>query len=285
MKRVLLLTISVICGFAYLTANNKIFPLDGKQWKYSRVLLHIVPYVYEGKQWIDGDTLVDGKLCKKLYTLITTEDKRIEQKEVLEVGYCRQEGDKFYKNGVLMFDFGLKKGEIFSFEEDEAHAIVTHVTDTILTDGITRKCLTLRNYYPEEGIIAMASDKWIEGIGSLKSGIYGNLFMAGGYNTTLLSCSHNNTVIYEHENSKQINTPYPDTPQYNIRTTGQTLLCTAPNATILEVYTMDAIKVGEAAFSNGQAVVKVGKVPAMYLYIVTYPDGHRESGKARISEK
>ena len=58
---------------------------------------------------------------------------------------------------------------------------------------------------------------------------------------------------------------------------------TAPNATKLEIYTMDAIKVGEAAFSNGQAVVKVGKNPAMYLYIVTYPDGHRESGKAVVN--
>ena len=145
---------------------------DGKQWDLSRVLLHNVPYVYMGKQWIDGDTLVDGKLCKKLYTLTTTEDERIEQKEVLEVGYCRQEGDKFYKNGVLMFDFGLKEGEIFSFEEEDVYAIVTHVGDTILADGIVRKYLTLKNYHPEWNITAMASDKWIEGIGSLKMGIY-----------------------------------------------------------------------------------------------------------------
>ena len=46
---------------------------------------------------------------------------------------------------------------------------------------------------------------------------------------------------------------------------------------------MDAIKVGEASFTNGQTVVKVGKTPAMYLYIVTYPDGRRESGKAVVN--
>lgn len=66
---------------------------------------------------------------------------------------------------------------------------------------------------------------------------------------------------------------------------GSSLHCTAPNAVKLEVYTMDAIKVGEARFVDGEAAVKVGQVPAMYLYIVTYPDGRRESGKARVSEE
>jgi hypothetical protein len=45
---------------------------------------------------------------------------------------------------------------------------------------------------------------------------------------------------------------------------------------------MDAIKVGETSFINGEAVVKVNKIPATYLYIVTYPDGRRESGKVVV---
>ena len=61
--------------------------------------------------------------------------------------------------------------------------------------------------------------------------------------------------------------------------------CTAPNAVKLEVYTMDAIKVGEARFVDGKATVKVCEAPAIYLYIVTYPDGRRESGKAVKNEK
>lgn len=67
-----------------------------------------------------------------------------------------------------------------------------------------------------------------------------------------------------------------------IRTIGSTLLCTSPNATKLEVYTMDAIKVGEGNFANGKATVKVDKVPATFLYIVTYPNGRRESGKVMV---
>ena len=70
-----------------------------------------------------------------------------------------------------------------------------------------------------------------------------------------------------------------------IRISGSTVSCTAPNAVKLEVYTIDAIKAGEARFVDGEAKVKVNKAPAMYLYIVTYPDGRRESGKVRVSEE
>ena len=67
-----------------------------------------------------------------------------------------------------------------------------------------------------------------------------------------------------------------------ISVNGSTITCTAPTATKLEIYTLDAVKVGETAFANGEATVKVGKVPASYLYIVTYPNGRRESGKVAI---
>ena len=63
---------------------------------------------------------------------------------------------------------------------------------------------------------------------------------------------------------------------------GQSLLCTSPNAVKLEIYTLDAVKVGEARFTNGEATVTVDKVPATYLYAVTYPDGRRESGKVMM---
>ena len=68
----------------------------------------------------------------------------------------------------------------------------------------------------------------------------------------------------------------------NIQVNGSTILCTSPNAIKLEVYTMDAVKVGETAFISSEAIVKVDKVPTTYLYIVTYPDGRRESGKVMM---
>ena len=59
----------------------------------------------------------------------------------------------------------------------------------------------------------------------------------------------------------------------------------ATGASLLEIYSINGMKVGEARFADGEATVKVGEAPAMYLYIVTYPDGRRESGKARVSEE
>lgn len=70
-----------------------------------------------------------------------------------------------------------------------------------------------------------------------------------------------------------------------VRSIGETICCTAPNATKVEVYTMDAVKVGEAAFANGEATVATGKTPATYLYIITFPDGRRESGKIATNSK
>ena len=72
---------------------------------------------------------------------------------------------------------------------------------------------------------------------------------------------------------------------FKIKILGSTLLCTAPDALKLEVYTMDAVKVGEARFVNGEATVKVGSSPALHLSIVTYPDGRRESGKVVVNEE
>ena len=70
---------------------------------------------------------------------------------------------------------------------------------------------------------------------------------------------------------------------FKIKILGSTLHCTAPDALKLEVYTMDAVKVGEARFVGGKASVKVANTSTVYLYIVTYPDGRRESGKVVVN--
>ena len=72
---------------------------------------------------------------------------------------------------------------------------------------------------------------------------------------------------------------------FKINILGSTLHCTAPDAIKLEVYTMDAVKVGEARFVGGKASVKVANTSTVYLYIVTYPDGRRESGKIALQQQ
>ena len=76
----------------------------------------------------------------------------------------------------------------------------------------------------------------------------------------------------------------PIPPYSKVYCPSSIIFCSSTTATKLEIYTMDAVKVGEAAFTNGEATVKVGKTPATYLYIVTYPNGRRESGKVVIGK-
>ena len=261
---------------------------DGKQWNLHHVMPHAVDYVYNIKQWIEGDTLVDGELCQKLYTLTTTEDERISQKETLNVDYCQQVGRKFYKNGELMFDFDLQLNDTFLLVEflDTTYTMVTHVGDTILNDGVVRRYLKVNEFFPEYSYVKPNSyDIWVEGVGSLSMGIYDNRFTAKGYVTTLQSCTYDDVIIYQKENSSQIVVTNSETRGKNVRFLGQFLHCTAPGAVKLEVYTMDALKVGEAAFVNGEAAIKVGTTPALYLYVVNYPDGHRESRKVLVNEE
>ena len=77
-----------------------------------------------------------------------------------------------------------------------------------------------------------------------------------------------------------IKTPLEQSIQLNV--SGSTIFCTSPNAVKLEIYTMDAVKVGESSFTYGEATVKVNKNSATYFYIVTYPNGQRTSGKVVV---
>ncbi len=107
----------------------------------------------------------------------------------------------------------------------------------------------------------------------VKSSVYNPEDMdAGTENWTKIEDSSLQTIDYTPNLKKGV----------NISVNSSTLLCTSPTAVKLEIYTLDAVKVGEARFTHGEATVRVDKVPATYLYIVTYPDGRRESGKVMM---
>jgi len=93
-------------------------------------------------------------------------------------------------------------------------------------------------------------------------------------------------MFSEYSGKEQILKASPSTidriPKVNFFVNGSTLTFTYPNAVKVEVYTLDAVKVGEARFTNGEVTMTVDKIPATYLYIVTYPDGRRESGKVMV---
>ena len=92
-------------------------------------------------------------------------------------------------------------------------------------------------------------------------------------------------VIFAYNPPPTASISYQKFEHCTILITASTIHCTAPDALKLEVYTMDAVKVGEARFVGGEASVRIDKNPALYLYIVTYPDGRRESGKVALQQQ
>ena len=166
-------------------------------------------------------------------------------------------------------EFAIELG-IFQGNDTYKQQLDSIVGNTIYTSG------TYNRYWP--GVATFNQTKTLT-LGKLKEGDYTlhhNIRGLNGSAPTNIDTTF--TYTFTVMNPKQIRDLTRQDLQ--IRTIFSTLHCTAPNAVKLEVYTMDAVKVGEARFVDGEATVKVGQAPAMYLYIVTYPDGRRESGKA-----
>jgi hypothetical protein len=120
--------------------------------------------------------------------------------------YIGQKGDKVYlyfKSTDTMFpvmDFSLKVGDTYRQLDGSRGGyhdeyVVTAVSDTILynsTDPIARKCIHLQGMYYQ--------DVWIEGVGSVTTGIYGSYSVGfHGCRTTLMKCVDGNDLLYQFE--------------------------------------------------------------------------------------
>ncbi len=375
--------------------ESALLPLfeEGKIWECIGVNQSIPPqygHSYPKRTYtVQGDTLIEEVYYKKLHVRTVFENGDIEE-DIYPV-----QGNTPNAYG---FDFTLNKEDFLPMYESGNTQMgyqVVGTKDTILNDGIKRRCLMLEyisSRTKEDGTVkknVLDEDIWVEGIGSLKSGLIMNdPTISGGTRYTLQGVIIGNLSVYQRKTEDKkpatlvINDAYitPEAPSiddevrfnvllgtfpgnvsyyqkvdsivghtvyvsssfYGYSTTtmlpvvhdsslghleegeytlihtvktmptdiketftykfevkganqmeptisdshlknmGSTLVCNSPNATTLEIYTMDAVKVSEARFTNGEATVTVGKTPATYLYIVTYPDGRRESGKVMM---
>ena len=196
---------------------------------------------------------------------------------------------KEFGNEYLLYDFDLKAGDEFATYKEQS---ITLVHDQILNS---------RNGQIFRWYMLSGNDErgWLEGIGGLEHLIVphdnqslncvcssilnyfrsadGKVEYINAYDDKYLGFRSDDEAVYSITGIKS-------KAAAQIQVIGTTITCTSPTATKLEIYTMDAVKVGEAAFANGEATVKVGKTPATYLYIVTYPNGRRESGKVAIGK-
>ena len=218
-------------------------------------------------------------------------------------------------NDYILYDFSLEKDDEFSWKLIDGIIVVDTTMvfkiDTIQTDNkysFKRMVIKTKNH-------KSTLDIWIGGIGSTYDLLvpFGHAAVdCSCYRTLNYFCSADSSIVYRNPRIKDVYDPqfgfYMDNSHYDhfkeddcalnpsqidemvdvspfiIQAIGSTITCTSSTATKLEIYTMDAVKVGEATFASGEATVKVGKTPATYLYIVTYPNGRRESGKVLIGE-
>lgn len=228
--------------------------------------------------YFQGDTVINGITAKKMYLKFSKEsDKGNYQAALYEEGqkvYCCNPNQKGFE---LEYDFGAKKGE------EVTTSSFTYMVEDVEEMKVGDETLRVLHLYILHDLLnEKYSVTWVEGVGSESAPCYSGPNFPGGYEY-FIDCEIDGKVFLKAEDIPDHITP-TQKDDVRISSVGQTLLCTSPTAVKLEVYTMDAVKVGEADFANGEATVKVGKVPATYLYIVTYPDGRRESGKVVVKD-
>ena len=180
------------------TEQHAVAPIaqEGKEWHIkTQIPYYDDRYTHDVRMWIEGDTIVDGLTCKRLYK--HTRLRYGNDEGTLQVSYCRQEGDKYYQNGELLFDLGLQVGDTF-VPHRGMPLIVKAVGDTTLTDGLRRKYLMVAEKTEPERT-SYRHDYWVEGIGSLQMGILTNDFISIGVMKRLLHCSHKGEEIYSYE--------------------------------------------------------------------------------------
>ena len=279
---------------------------DGKEYGFVRYTVLDEPKTIEDKIYFP---LVQYSSCE--YT----------PKEEEGRWYIRQEDNFVYILKIVNSDYPDSSEGIYLYEREGDHILYDfnyspkkdfciYVGPTYSYETISMQDTT--TIYVEGGqrhraILVGENNKWIDGIGSTRSLIhpittkltnepYGtelNYFRSADgktvyFNPIIGSNIHgfkidDCSLIYE-ELPPVLSVTSAQRDDICISSVSQTLLCTSPTAVKLEVYTMDAVKVGEAAFASGEATVKVKKTPATYLYIVTYPDGRRESGKVVVKD-
>lgn len=157
-------------------------------------------YNEEYSYFVDGDTLINGMPCKKIYY------------ESKDGGSCYYYGavyeakSKVYyfpkgeEREVLLYDFTCQPGDRLVANGQEIY--IKDVTEEIY-HGVSRKCVVWRpvwDWVTDEMLEWGPFATWIEGIGSTKD-LFFYQPLDGNYNR-LISCEQNGKILYGEEPAK-----------------------------------------------------------------------------------
>lgn len=217
MKKRLLFFVGIVLFLSSaLFANDNFDSIlkEGKVWRYQYKLVVNPDYddVYQREMCLSGDTLIEGiHFNRMMERQVPDEDETSVAEWTPQNVWIGEENGKVYTyNGLtntcqLLFDFSLEKGELI--EKFGWQWRVIAVTDTILDSGNDRKvrhCLHVVNVE-----IPYQTDVWVEGIGSLLTGLINTADLEGAI-PTLVLCS-DEVVLYNNATSLlKIHSPNPE---------------------------------------------------------------------------
>ena len=165
--RILYLIMLLAFPFSFGNAADFPFLRNGKTWTVRYTNYHHQGDGYVFRYFIDGDTVVNGQSCMKLY--VENEDNN---GSVSLKGCLYEDGTSVYfmkaiqgawyvylSPPVVLYDFALSAGDVFG----DASPISVVSTDEISVNGNSLKRIGLRYDSDDPGV---ASCYWVEGVGS-----------------------------------------------------------------------------------------------------------------------
>ena len=193
MKKLINPFIPLLLSLTNLSHAQNLDPVvqEGRQWATRFWSANPNTRIYTETYRMEGDTVINQLTYKKIYYYKTPD---LSDRKLFHYA-CRQDKQKvfiyFYytQDEALFFDFSLENGDLF--EEESRSYRVFSVHDTLLNDGVTRKCIHLKDITREDNIKI-----WVEGLGSLEKGISWETFDRVGRSGDLLCCHQNGVQIY-----------------------------------------------------------------------------------------
>lgn len=203
MKKLLLFSLLFIGSI--VASFGQYVPLlqSGNQWNVLRNYVNPTHFTEISK--IDSDTIIDGRTCKKIVSTNDSTDNAIYHFKCYL--YEDATAKKVYVydaqyNQKLYFDFTVQLGDTIALYSQNYNSLDTFVVSQISNvyiNNTIRKIITL-DYY-SSNFHMQNVDSWIEGVGSLKGLIYGNISpQFVGSQFSLLCMSNSNEMLYQNPN-------------------------------------------------------------------------------------
>ena len=166
---------------------------QGKKWTYHHDTFE---NVYDYYYFLEGDTVIAGKNCLKMYS-----KNKGNQGEIRFEGALYEEDRKVYRFHQeidvpeVLYDFDCQVGDTLPFQ---GAYLVIQAIESVEILGMSRKRYDFQAYVKVEDsdeIIVLGDGSWLEGIGSMKD-FYNMISFDGNYNS-LMACEMNGVTIYQ----------------------------------------------------------------------------------------